>query len=736
MLKVAQKTLILLCAVSLSFFTQAQTIVTIPIETEQNALVLQTDKDNRLGITYFGKKLAKGSENALISKEYRLNDSNAGIYNSAYTPSGTWSLVEPALQITHADGNTSLELKYQSHETKRIDANVSQTNIVLKDPVYGVEVTLCYKVYAKENTVEQWTLIKHQEKKNILLQKYASANLYFMADNYYLRHYHGGWGREMKPEETLLTAGIKTLDSKLGTRANLFQPPTFMLSFDRPATENEGNVMLGTLAWSGNFKIDFEMDLYHNLRVLAGINPHASEYSLAANQEFKTPSFIYTFSSHGKGEASRNMHDWAKKYRILDGEGSRLTLLNNWEATYFDFDETKLTGLFKDAKKLGVDMFLLDDGWFANKYPRNGDVAGLGDWQENRKKLPNGIGYLVKEATKAGVKFGIWVEPEMVNPKSELYEKHKDWVIREPERPEHYFRNQLPLDLSNPEVQDFVFGVLDNLFTKNPELAFIKWDCNAVTYNAHSAYLQKQGLPQTHLYVEYVQGLYKVLERIRAKYPKVPMMLCSGGGGRVDYEALKYFTEFWLSDNTDPLERIFIQWEYSFFYPAVAHCNHITDWSKVGLKFRTDVAMMGKMGYDIVVSNLTDKELLFSQQALENYKRINPTIWKGDLYRLQSPWEKPFASLMYSNKDKSHAVIFTYLTTNRFDIIYNPTPIKLNGLDPNKKYSVKEINLFPGTSSSLKTDLVYSGDYLMNVGINPELSGSRTSVVLELTELK
>lgn len=717
-------------------FAQAQQIVTIPIETKDNALVLQTDKDSRLGIVHFGKKLLKTADNAVIAKEYHFTDPNAGIYNAAYTPSGSWNMVEPALQVTHSDGNASLELKYASHQTQKIDENVSQTNIVLKDPAYPVEVTLCYKVYAKENVIEQWSVIKHSEKKNITLQKYASANLYFIADNYYLHHYHGGWGREMHPEETMLTAGIKTLDSKLGTRANLFQPPTFMLSLDRQATEDEGNVLLGTLGWSGNFKIDFEVDSYHNLRLLAGINPHASEYSLAPNQEFKTPSFISTFSQHGKGEASRNMHNWARKYRILDGEGTRLTLLNNWEATYFDFDEQKLSGLFKGAKQLGVDMFLLDDGWFANKYPRNDDFAGLGDWQENRKKLPNGIGYLVKEASKAGVKFGIWVEPEMVNPKSELYEKHRDWVIREPERPEHYFRNQLPLDLANPEVQDFVYGILDNLFTKNPDLAFIKWDCNAVIYNAHSMYLEKQGLPQTHLYVAYVQGLYKVLERIRAKYPKVPMMLCSGGGGRVDYEALKYFTEFWLSDNTDPLERVFIQWEYSYFYPAITHCNHITDWSKVGLKYRTDVAMMGKMGYDIVVSHLTEQELQFSQQAQVNYKRINGLVWKGDLYRLQNPWEKPWASLMFTDEQKNHAVMFNYLTSNRFDFVYNTSPIKLKGLNPVKKYKVQEINLFPGTTSTLNADLIYTGDYLMTIGINPDLGLKRMSVLLEVNAVE
>lgn len=422
------------------------------------------------------------------------------------------------------------------------------------------------------------------------------------------------------------------------------------------------------------------------------------------------------------------MHRWARNYKIQDGNGSRYTLLNNWEATYFDFNEDKLKELLKDTRKLGVDLFLLDDGWFANKYPRNGDVAGLGDWQENKSKLPNGIVSLVKEASANGVKFGIWVEPEMVNPKSELYEKHPDWVIKQQKREEYYFRNQLVLDLSNPAVQAFVFGVLDTILSKNKDLAYIKWDCNAVIYNAHSAYLKNQN----HFYIEYMRGLNKVLEKVHSKYPGIPMMLCSGGGGRVDYAALKYFTEYWPSDNTDPLERIFIQWEYSYFYPAIASSNHVTDWGKQPLKYRIDVAMMGKLGFDIVVSKLPKAELELAQGAIKAYNEVKDIIWHGDQYRLSDPKHNSVASMLYVDEAKTSAVMFNYLVNNRYEE-GSKQPVLFSGLDPRKQYRIEEINLYPGTRSAINSSRMYSGEFLMTVGFNPIVNAARSSVVLKLT---
>lgn len=724
-------TMIIILVITRSSFAQ----VIIPIETEKHTLLLQTDNQKRLRTVYFGEHINQ-KDYASVSQQFHYDDANAAIHNAAYTSSGTWNLVEPAIQVKHADGNPSLELQYVSHQNQTIDANTTQISILLSDPLYPFQVTLIYKVWKKENVIEQWTEIKHSEKKAVALQKYSSANLYFTDEKFYLTTFQGEWAKEMQPAEVKLERGIRSIDSKLGTRAMLLQSPSFILGIDQPALENEGKVVLGQLAWSGNFKLEFDVDVYENLRIIAGINSFASEYNLEPNQVFKTPSFIYSISDHGTGEASRQMHSWARKYRVLDGEGERLTLLNNWEATYFDFDENKITVLFKDAKNIGVDLFLLDDGWFANKYPRNNDETGLGDWQENKKKLPHGLGHLVNEAGKAGVKFGIWIEPEMVSPKSELYEKHLDWVIRQPQRPEVYYRNQLVLDLTNPEVQNFVFGVVDDLFTKNPELAFIKWDCNAVIYNAYSAYLNKKGLPQSHLYVEYIKGLYQVLQRIRAKYPKVPMMLCSGGGGRADYELLKYFTEFWPSDNTEPVERVFMQWDYSYFFPAIATDNHVTDWGKQPIKYRTDVASMGKLGFDIVAGHLNENDLQYCKEAVANYHRFKKVVWHGDQYRLVNPHENDMASLMYVDATQSKAIIFNYLVNFRPRLHTVEQPVKLKGLNADKSYRVKEINLYPGTKSAIDVDKFYTGDFLMKVGINPIVNGQRTSVVLEIEEVK
>ena len=345
-------------------------------------------------------------------------------------------------------------------------------------------------------------------------------------------------------------------------------------------------------------------------------------------------------------------------------------------------------------------------------------------------KLPGGIPALVKAAKDADVKFGIWIEPEMVNPKSELFEKHPDWAIQLPNRETYYYRNQLVLDLSNPKVQDYVYGVVENIMQENPDVAFFKWDCNSPITNIYSAYLKdKQGL----LYIDHVRGIYNVMKRVKANYPNVPMMLCSGGGARCDYEALKYFTEFWCSDNTDPVERLYIQWGFSQFFPVKAMDAHVTSWNKAtSIKFRTDVASMCKLGFDIGLKELTADELTYCQTAVANWKRLQNAIMDGDQYRLVSPYEENHMALNYVSKDANKAVLFAYDIHPRFQ--EKLMAVKLQGLDPDKQYKVEEINLMPAATSRLEANgKIYSGDYLMKVGLNVFGFIHTQSHVVELT---
>jgi len=713
---------------------QAQESALICIETESSALVLKVGKNKKLYQTYFGTKLNNSLEYELISKEntkkFVINDGNPliDLRHSAYPTFGTDNLFEPAIRMTHNDGNPSLELDYQKHTIQKIDSNTTETTIQLKDPQYPVFVTLHYKIFYKEDVIESWTEIQHQEKKAVTLYNYASSALHLDADQYWLTQFYSDVVEEMRMEESQLTRASKVIDSKLGVRTNMFASPSFFLSLDEKAGENNGEVIAGSIAWSGNFKYTFDIDNNNELRIISGINEFASEYNLEPGKVFKTPAFIYTFSNNGKGQASRNLHDWARKYGLKDGEKPRLTLLNNWETTFFDFDEKKLANMFTDAKTLGVDMFLLDDGWFGNKYPRSGSTSGLGDWEATKSKLPNGIGFLMKQAQKTDIKFGIWIEPEMINEKSELFEKHPDWVLSLPNREKSIYRTQLVLDLCNPKVQDFVFKVVDDIMQTQSGVAFFKWDCNRMMTSAYSTYLKNQ---QSHLFIEYTKGLYKVLDKIKNKYPNLPMMLCAGGGGRADYGMLNYFTEFWASDNTDPFDRVFIQWGYSNFYPALATCNHVTSMGNQSIKFKTDVAMMGKLGFDIHVGGLKPNELKFCQEAVANYKRLSPVIWQGDLYRLISPYEQSRAVLMYVNKFKTQSIVFSYTLHPLTDPNYSM--VKLEGLDPSRKYKVKEINIMPESKNTFEeSGNVFSGDFLMKIGLKVSSSRQESSVVLEL----
>lgn len=722
-------------AIALMAMAMATTAVdaqTVRVSTNNTDLVLKVSPKGRLYQVYFGDKLKNAADyDNLTWNTYAASDGAVSTRgHEVYAGSGNEDYFEPAVAITHADGNMTTYLYYKGVETKAIEGG-TETIITLQDNKYPDTVKLHYAAYDKENVIKAWTEISHNEKNPVTLWRYSSTMLYFDASKYFLTSYHSDWAKEGQPETVQLTAGKKIIDTKLGTRAAMHTEPFFELGLNEPAKENEGNVVLGTIGWTGNFRFTFEVDNVGGLRVIPAINPYASDYKLRAGETFTTPEFIFTTSSTGVGQASRNLHDWARRYQVNMGMGDRLSLLNNWENTGFDFDQKSLAELMKDAKDLGVDMFLLDDGWFANKYPRKDDHAGLGDWDVTHSKLPEGIPGLVRDAKAAGVKFGIWVEPEMVNPKSELFEKHPDWVIQQPNRETYYYRNQLVLDISNPKVQDYVFGVVDRIMTENPDVAYFKWDCNSPITNIYSPYHKAN---QGNTYIDHVRGVYNVMSRIKAKYPNLPMMLCSGGGGRMDYEALKYFTEFWCSDDTDPYERLYIQWSLSKFFPAKTMGSHVTNWNKnTSVKFRTDVCSSCKLGFDIDLKPLkgTD-DYTFVQQAVKNWTRLKPVILDGDQYRLVSPYETDHSALNYVSKDKSHAVLFSYNLHPRYK---EPRLLKvrMQGLDPQRQYTVEEINLMPGTQSTFDFNgKRFSGDYLMKVGLDVLTPDEGTSHVFEL----
>jgi alpha-galactosidase len=641
---------------------------------------------------------------------------------------GDGFISEPALQATHADGNTSTDLIYVRDNATALDTNISLTRIELKDRFYPFFVTLCFKTYSQEDVIEQWSEIRNAENGPVTLYRFASAAPQLNAKEYWVTQFCGDYQREATLDEEKLGPGIKVLDSKIGVRASRFRNPSFILSLDGPAREDSGQAIGGSLEWSGSFQLAFEVDWQNRLRALCGINPFGSQYPLAAGQSLVTPAMLWTWSAAGKGQVSRNLHRWARRYGIRDGNKPRPLVFNNWEATYFKFDEKKIVSLFDGAHELGGELFLLDDGWFGNRHPRNNDHAGLGDWQVNTNKIPDGLSYLAREANKRGIQFGIWIEPEMVNPQSDLHEQHPEWAIGEPHREPELSRNQLVLDLTRPEVHDFAWRVLDDTFGPNPGIAYVKWDCNRYVTQPGSTWLKPED--QSRLLIDYNFALYDVMARMAAKYPNVMGMVCSGGSGRADYGALKYFHSFWPSDNTDPRSRVFIQWGFSHIFPAETISAHVTRMGNRPLKFALDVAMSGALGVDMDISKTTADERRVIADGIALYKKdIRPLITEGDLYRLESPYENPRAALDYVSPDRSRAVIFVYQLKSAPDELVKP-----RGLNPQLRYLVREVNRAANSPSQLaQHNQVLDGATLMRDGLAPHCTREFDSAVIELT---
>ncbi|MBR5212228.1 MAG: alpha-galactosidase [Bacteroidales bacterium] len=695
----------LLCA---SLAAMAHVRVTTP-ETE---MVLKADAGSELKVLYYGARLSDADVAGL--------EAAGAAWVDAYPAYGFHCAGEASIGVTHADGNMSTVLKVdtvsQSHED-----GAQITRIRLKDTVYPFYVTVCYKAYQDVDMIETWTEIENLGKKAVTLTRFDSGHLPVRVGDVWISHLHGTWAAEGRLTQEQLERGMMVIKNKDGARNAHTDHSEVMFSLDGKPQENAGRVIGAALCYSGNYelRIDTRDTDYHEF--FAGINPDNSAYILESKEVFKTPELAFTYSDEGLSGASRNFHRWGRKYKLAHGDKERKILLNSWEGVYFDINEPGMDQMMADIAYMGGELFVMDDGWFGEKYPRLTDNSSLGDWKVDRNKLPNGIGWLVEQADKHGIRFGIWIEPEMTNSVSELYEEHPEWIIKAPEREPVLGRGgtQLVLDLGNPEVQDFVFKIVDDLMTENPKIDYIKWDANMPISNHGSQYLPKN--KQSHLYIEYHRGFAKVCDRIRAKYPDVTIQACASGGGRANWGVLPWFDEFWVSDNTDALQRIHMQWGTSYFFPAIAMASHIsatpnhTVFRTTSLKYRIDVAMSGRLGMEIQPRNMTQEERDLCRKAIAEYKEIRPVVQFGDIYRLVSPYDgHNMASLMYVAPEKNQAVFYWWKTETFYD---DHLPrVRMAGLDPDKMYKVTELNRIDNVPLKYE-GMSFSGKFLMENGL-------------------
>lgn len=682
------------------------------VSTPSTSLVVEATQGQELKFVYYGAHLADADQ------QY-LGDAGASWY-SAYPAYGLSPAVEDAIAVRHADGNMTLRLVVDGTET-RAEEGATVRVFKLRDAFYPVSVNVCYRTYADADIIETWTEIKNNEKSAIVLRRFDSGYLPIRRGNVWVSHLSGSWANEAQVTQEPLTPGMMVIENKDGGRNAHTSHSEVMFSLDGQPQENSGRVIGAALCYSGNYKlrINTHDDEYHGF--FAGINEENSEYRLERGETFTTPVLALTYSAEGLSGASRNFHRWARAHRLANGNTPRKILLNSWEGVYFDINEQGMAQMMKDIKDMGGELFVMDDGWFGSKYPRNNDSTSLGDWTVDTRKLPSGIEGLIQEAERQGIKFGIWLEPEMTNTKSEFFEKHPDWVLKATNRDLVTGRGgtQLVLDLANPKVQDFIVDLVDNLMTKHPQIDYIKWDANMPISNHGSQYLPAS--KQSLLYIAYHQGMEKVMQRIRAKYPKLTIQECASGGGRANYGLLPYFDEFWTSDNTDALQRIYMQWGTSYFFPAIAMGSHIsavpnhTVFRTTPLKFRIDVAMSGRLGMEIQPKNMTDEEKAQCRQAIADYKLIRNTVQQGDLYRLQSPFDHiGVASLMYVNEAKTQAAFYWWKTENFYNQHLPRIPMK--GLDPNRMYRVRELNRIDNKPLQFEGKS-FSGAFLMANGL-------------------
>lgn len=707
---------------------------TFNIQTENTSYVLGILSDKYLINLYYGKRISAYNvsdiENTLPTRKHvphSADDVAEGLSTDAisceYPTYGSADLRTPAFHAVYENGSAITKLFYESHRIfsgkkplsglpssyAHSEENAQTLEITLKDSVTNLSAILSYTVFEGYDVLCRSVRIVNGSESSISIKSALSQSAYLFDGNFEFVHLSGAWARERHIEKMPLTRACVSVDSKRGVSGHQHSP---FMALARPnTTETEGEVYGFSLCYSGNFIAQAELGCYGTVRINMGINPQGFSWLLGAGEEFQTPEVISVYSAKGFGEMSRTYHSFYRthlcrgKWRDLE----RPVLINNWEATYFDFNEEKILNIAKKAKEAGVELMVLDDGWFGK---RDNDKSSLGDWVCDRNKLPDGIESLASKIEALGMKFGLWFEPEMISPDSDLYRAHPDWCIHSYDREPCLSRSQLVLDLSRSDVRDYIVNAVSNVLN-SAAISYVKWDMNRSLSDIGSAKLPPE--KQQELPHRYMLGLYEILERITSAFPDVLFEGCSGGGGRFDAGMLPYFPQYWTSDDTDAIERLYIQYGTSLVMPSSTMGAHVSAVPNhqvsrtTPYKTRAHVAMAGQFGYELDLAKLSEEEFEETKAQVAEYKEICKTVHQGDMYRLKSPFERSAncCSWMFVSPDKTEAVLM--FATILASVTGPLTNVKLCGLNPNAAYEV--------TGTECEKDGTYDGEFLMNVGL-------------------
>ncbi|HUV59510.1 MAG TPA: alpha-galactosidase [Desulfatiglandales bacterium] len=692
------------------------------IETKNMVYVIGVDEKKNLQHLYWGEKLPYVSDypRVLLPQEFPF-DNFEQIIKEEFSPWGGIRYKEPGLKVIYEDQVRDLILKYKTY--KLIDIDKCKTLIIyLTDPIYNLEVGLTYRLIEEYDLIERWVNIENKGNQSVKIEQILSAQWHLPdIQDYRLSYLYGRWASETKLSRTELPYGKKILESRRGITSHHFNP--WFAVDNGQADEDFGKIYYGILAWSGNWKIVFEKDSCSRLQIAGGINDFDFSWQLKPNECFVTPKFIAGYTNNGFGDASRKLHHYQLDYILSRNANHKIrpVLYNSWEATLFNVNEEGQKKLAEKAASLGVELFVLDDGWFGE---RNDDKAGLGDWYVNKRKFPHDLTSLISYVNELGMDFGLWVEPEMVNKNSKLYNLHPDWVYHFPNRACSESRNQLVLNLAKKEIVEYIYDFMNKLLD-NYNIKFIKWDMNRPF--SEPGWPDAPKSQQQEIWVRHVQGFYQILDKLRSKHPDVIFESCSGGGGRVDLGILLRTDQVWTSDNTDAFDRLKIQEGFSYAYAPKIMMSWVTDspnWlnqREVSLDYRFNVAMMGSLGIGGNLNKWSDAEMMLAKGKISQYKEIRKIVQHGDQYRLLPTCKGNLVAVEYVNEDKDKVVLFVFLHSQQFG--EKLLPIKLKGLINDTLYQYYDEE---------NGKVILSGKALKEIGLKVDLKGDFDSKVIIL----